>query len=176
MLYFLETGRLGFRSWAPDDLELALGLWGDPAVTRMIDARSELSPEDVREKLRLEIEREQEHGVQYWPIFFRETGEHAGCCGLRPYGSGAGNFELGFHIRSAFWRMGIAEEAARGVIDHAFEHLNARSLFAGHHPRNLASAGLLGKLGFAPVGSELYPPTGLEHPTYVLSGSSWRRG
>ena len=37
--YFLITERAGFRAWTPDDLPLALTLWGDPAVMRFIDAR-----------------------------------------------------------------------------------------------------------------------------------------
>jgi len=31
------TTRLVFRSWLPTDFDLALGLWGDPRVTAMID-------------------------------------------------------------------------------------------------------------------------------------------
>ncbi len=37
--YFLRSKRLGFRRWIEDDLDLALGLWGDPTVTRLIDRR-----------------------------------------------------------------------------------------------------------------------------------------
>jgi ribosomal-protein-alanine N-acetyltransferase len=82
---FLETTRLIFRTWAETDLELAHGLWGDPRVTRLIDAREKLSIDKVRERLAQEIASEKAYGVQYWPIFLRSTGEHIGCCGLRAY-------------------------------------------------------------------------------------------
>lgn len=38
--------------------------------------------------------------MQYWPIFLRETDEHVGCCGLRPYDLSKGIYETGFHIRN----------------------------------------------------------------------------
>ena len=36
MNYFLKSDRLGFRLWAEDGLPLAMQLWGDPEVTKMI--------------------------------------------------------------------------------------------------------------------------------------------
>ena len=54
------------------------------------------------------------------------------------------------------------------VIRHAFKELELSALFAGHHPNNRASASVLRKLGFRHTHHELYPPTGLEHPSYLL--------
>ena len=72
-----------FPPLVPDDLDLALGLWGDAAVTRLIGGP--FPPERVRERLAREIATQAEHGVQYWPLFLLADGGHAGCCGLRPY-------------------------------------------------------------------------------------------
>jgi hypothetical protein len=44
-------------------------LWGDPAVTALIDSRGKLTTAQVGEKLRAEIERERSGGVQYWALF-----------------------------------------------------------------------------------------------------------
>jgi RimJ/RimL family protein N-acetyltransferase len=166
--YFLRTQRLGLRCWREDDLELAVSLWGDPEVTRLIDARGRLTPDDVGARLRQEIACEREHGVQYWPMFLLEGGEHVGCCGLRPRAGPGPVYELGVHVRSRHWRRGFAEEAAGAVIGHAFTRLGASGLFAGHNPGNHASRGLLQKLGFRHTHDELYPPTGLQHPSYLL--------
>ena len=111
---------------------------------------------------------DQEHGIQYWPIFLRESGQHVGCCGLRPYDSDKRVLETGFQIRSGFWRQGIATEAARAVIDCAFAELRVSGLFAGHNPRNAPSRALLRKLGFRFTHEEYYEPTGLMHPSYLL--------
>src|SRR5579872_1014599 len=66
-------------------------------------------------------------------------GEHVGCCGLRPHDPSRRIYELGVHIRSSWWRRGLAEEAAAAVIRHAFDNLGAAALFAGHNPNNHAS-------------------------------------
>jgi ribosomal-protein-alanine N-acetyltransferase len=168
MTYFLRTRRLGFRRWADDDFGLAAALWGDPQVMRLIDARGAFTPEQVREKLDREIANERFHRVQYWPVFLLEDDAHVGCCGLRPRDPKKGVYELGFHIRSPLWGRGYASEAAQAVVAYAFDHLGVRALFAGHHPENAASRRLLEKLGFECTGEELYPPTGLRHPSYML--------
>jgi len=64
-----RTGRLAARSWQIEDLPLAMELWGDPAVTALIDSRGKLTEAQVYEKLNAEIERERSSGVQYWALF-----------------------------------------------------------------------------------------------------------
>jgi RimJ/RimL family protein N-acetyltransferase len=122
----------------------------------------------VRERLRLEIERMESLGIQYWPIFLLDGDRHAGCAGLRPSGDEPRVYELGFHLRRDFWGQGLATEAARAVIDYAVGTLGAEALMAGHHPSNRASRKVLLKLGFVYVGMQLYPPTGVVEPTYRL--------
>ena len=172
--YLFTTRRLGFRAWSEDDLDLALGLWGDPEVTRLIDARGKLSEGQVRARLSQEISTAESHGVQYWPIFLLENHEHVGCCGLRPYNEPGGIGELGVHIGSRHWGQGYATEAARAVMAHAFEKLGGTGLFAGHNPKNQASRHILGNLGFRYTHDELYEPTGLEHPCYLLTAEQYR--
>jgi [ribosomal protein S5]-alanine N-acetyltransferase len=109
--------------------------------------------------------------VQDWPIFLLENDQHDGCAGLRPYRVDEGVYELGFHIRTAYWGQGIAQEAALAVVKFGFETLGAKALFAGHHPDNGASRRVLAKLGFRFTQEEFYPPTGLMHPSYLLTGT-----
>jgi [ribosomal protein S5]-alanine N-acetyltransferase len=166
MDYFLTSARLGFRCWKDDDLPLAMKLWGDPEVTSRIGGP--FTPEMVRLRLAKEISQMQEQGLQYWPIFLLQSDQHVGCAGLRPYRAEQRVYELGAHIRRAFWRRGLANEAGCAVITYAFEVLRAEALFAGHHPENEASRRLLTKLGFVYTRDELYPPTRLMHPSYLL--------
>jgi RimJ/RimL family protein N-acetyltransferase len=169
--YFLHTQRLGFRPWTSADLDLALGLWGDPAVTRFIGGP--FSTLQVRERLRHEIANLTAYGVQYWPIFLRTDDTHVGCCGLRPYPPAPGVYEIGFHLRSAYWGHGFAVEAAQAIIAYAFERLRAAGLFAGHHPAHAASRQVLSQLGFRYTHDEFYAPTGLKHPSYRLSAEEY---
>lgn len=167
-MYFMTSERLGFRSWANDDLELAVGLWGDYEVTRLFDARGALSSQQVLERLNNEIALQLQYNVQYWPVFNLKSGNHIGCAGLRPYDLEKNMYEIGFHIRSQHWRQGYAFEAAKQVIDYAFTSKKISSLFAGHNPKNDASRNLLTKLGFQYTHDEFYKPTGLNHPSYLL--------
>jgi RimJ/RimL family protein N-acetyltransferase len=164
---------LGFRFWSTSDLELALGLWGDPAVTLLIDARGQLSREEVKQRLEQELVSAESHNIQYWPIFVLENDEHIGCCGLRPYDLARQIYEIGFHIRSQHWGNGYATEAAQRVIAYAFDVLDAQGLFAGHNPRNTASCHILLKLGFSYTHDEFYEPTGLNHPSYMLTADEY---
>jgi len=162
--WWLTTPRLGFGRWRGTDLNLALALWGDPEVARLIGGP--WSEAEVAARLNAEIAMATSHGVQYWPVFLRATGDLVGAAGLRP--REPGGYELGFHLRPAHWGRGYGREAAEATIGHAFETLGARFLFAGHHPDNAPSKRLLERLGFRPTHDELYPPTGLRHPCYRL--------
>jgi [ribosomal protein S5]-alanine N-acetyltransferase len=166
--YFLITARLGFGVWTPDDLPLSMALWGDPRVTRFIGGP--FSSQQVRDRLAREIANQGEHGFQYWPVFLLSSGEHVGCCGLRPYPASQGVLEFGAHLRPECWGQGYGREAGQAVIRYAFTRLGARGLFAGHHPQNEASKALLRSLGFQCTGEEYYSPTGLLHLSYLLSG------
>jgi len=167
--YFLTSLRLGFRKWVPADLPLALALWTNPQVTRLLGGP--FSPQQVEERFRREIALQESSGIQYWPIFLRSSDEHVGCAGLRPYQPSAHVLELGFHLLPACWGQGLAEEAGRAVIAYAFETMGAPRLFAGHHPENAASRRVLEKLGFRYSHDEIYPPTGLMNPSYFLDAA-----
>jgi ribosomal-protein-alanine N-acetyltransferase len=173
--YFLCTQRLGFRPWREEDINLAQSLWGDPLVTEYIVAQEHLSEDQVKGRLLQEIATAKEHGFQYWPIFLRRSGDHVGCCGLRPYDLPRSVYEFGVHIRSTHWRRGYAFESSCAVIEHAFDTLKVKSLFAGHNPKNEVSRRLLEKLGFRYTHDEFYPPTGLHHPSYVLNADDCMR-
>ena len=164
-----RTERLVTRSWRIADLPLAMELWGDPAVTALIDSRGKLSDAQVEKKLRAEIERERSSGVQYWALFDHRNGDFVGCGGLRPwvYTPGEANFEVGFHLVKRCWGKGYATEAALGAIGYAWERLQLSKVYGGHHPDNRASEKILKKLGFEFIENHFYEPTGLMHPCYV---------
>lgn len=164
--YFLKSERLGFRWWSEGDIELALGLWGNPDVTRLIGGP--FTDEQVQERLARERACARKDRIQYWPIFLIDSGEHVGCCGLRGYQSRDRVYELGFHLRPAYWGLGLAKEAGRAVIGFAFERLDPAAVVAGHHPENEASRRVLTALGFTYTHDERYGPTGLLHRMYML--------
>lgn len=164
--YFLKTTRLGFSKWQVGDTANAIKLWGDPEVTKYIDARPRLTDKQAMERLYIELANEQKYGVQYWPLFLLQTGEFIGCCGTRPYYGDDSIYNFGFHICPEFWRKGYTYEAAIAALAYIKDVVGLKYMTAGHHPENLVSRHLLLKLGFRHVRDEIYPPTGLAHPLY----------
>jgi [ribosomal protein S5]-alanine N-acetyltransferase len=165
--YFLTSPRLGFGTWTAADLPLATALWGDPAVTRYHGGA--WSADQIQTRLNQEIASLHQSGVQYWPLFQRDTGEHVGCCGLHPHDPAAGIWELGCHLKRAFWSLKLGREAARAVIAHRFTLPQTRAIRAGHHPSNEASKRFLQSLGFRHTHDEFYPPSQMIEPYYLLT-------
>ncbi len=55
--------------------------------------------------------------------------------------------ELGYWIGEEHWNHGYATEAAKGIIDFCFVHLNLNKVFAQYMKHNLASERVLEKCG-----------------------------
>lgn len=172
--YFMRTSHLGFGTWAPDDLGLAMGLWGDARVTRLIGGPFSLGW--VRDRLAREMSTQAAFRFQYWPIFRLSDDAHLGCCRIRPVPGKNDVLELGFHLGGEQWVQGFATEAASAVINYAFATLEAVALVAGHHPQNEASRHVLQRLGFRFTHDEFYAPTGLDHHSYALAAGETAPG
>lgn len=174
MSYFLQTRRLGFRTWDEADLPLAVGLWTDAEV--MGHMGGAMSAEGAAARMRLQMENQRMLGFQYWPMFCLENGTHAGCAGLRPFHEHTDVIEIGVHLARAFWSGRYGEEAARAVIGWAWTHTPAEALVAGHGPRNEHSKALIGRLGFVYTHHEPWGPHETMHPYYRLERPAMRDG
>jgi ribosomal-protein-alanine N-acetyltransferase len=98
--------------------------------------------------------REQEIDRAYrFHLFERPSERVIGTIGLTNVVRGcfqSANF--GFGVCASREGQGVMREACEAVIAHAFDELNLHRLEASHQPQNLASAGLLRRLGFVPYG------------------------
>jgi len=159
------TSRLRFRKWTAADLPLRRRCWGDARVTALIGGPFEEGrPGDPR--------RAAGHGPGGGESSTGRSSSLPAENSPAAAGSGRGrraNSSSDSTSGRSTGERDSATEAARAAIAFAFEEDQARELFAGHHPRNAASARTLRKLGFRRSGNELYPPTGLRHPSYVLT-------
>ena len=174
--FFLNTERLGFSVWSQEDLPDAIELWGNPEVTKFVVAGGKMSREQVEQRLRKEIETNDKFNVQYWPVFLKEANMVIGCCGLRPYDPEKKIYEMGVYLKEEYFGKGFAKEACIAVIRYAFDMLNAEAIFVGHNPNNIRSARLIKKLGFKYTHDEFYAPTGLNHPSYLMTREEYAKG
>ena len=168
---FPASARLTFRAWTEDDLPLARSLWTDPDV--MGHMGGPMSEDGVCERLELEMTRQRELGVQYWPMFLRETGAFAGCAGLRPWHDEENVFEAGVHVARPFWSTRLGEAAALAVARFAFGELGVQALTAGHGPENVNSKALLERLGFTYTHKEPWGAQAILHPFYRLERAQY---
>jgi RimJ/RimL family protein N-acetyltransferase len=72
--------------------------------------------------------------------------------GVGFYRRRSGAAELGFWLGRPWWGRGYATEAAQAVVRHGFEVTGLPGFTSSHFAENWASAGVLRKLGFEPVG------------------------
>jgi [ribosomal protein S5]-alanine N-acetyltransferase len=90
-------------------------------------------------------------------VALRATGTAIGTCLLFRHEASSQRAELGYVLGHAHWGQGFMAEALNALIGWAFSPLPVgglalRRLEAEVDPRNLASAALLGRLGFAAEG------------------------
>lgn len=163
--------RLKFRSWSEEDAALAEALWCDPQVTRFFGGP--ISREQARDRLRLECERGESLGIQYWPVFLRETGEFAGCAGLRPWSMDSSTTEVGVNLMRAAWGRRLGEEALRAVLAHGFGTLGLPVVVAGHGTEHENSRKLLERVGFRYTHNILWGPKAIDVCMWAMTAEMW---
>lgn len=72
-----------------------------------------------------------------------------GYCGVRIENSAHRRAEMFYAYVPSVWGQGIATEAARRVVDFAFDDLGMHRIWASIHPENEASKRVLQKIGFS---------------------------
>jgi len=130
--WVIETARLGLRRLRAEDID---------HIRRM----PWLNPERV---IRRSLEGYQTAGHGFLAVVLKTTGEFAGVCGLLDQQiEGQREQEVGYHLIEAFHGRGLATEAARAVMDYAFDVLGLDRVVSFIEPGNLASARVAAKNG-----------------------------
>ena len=145
-----ETSRLRLRAYTRADIDRLAALYADPDVTaftrlgRLTRAQAEATLDGY-----LADWRDRPFGM--CAAILKASGEFAGECGLFWLErSGEPALRYAFHKR--FWGRGLASEAARGIIDHAFGRLGLVRLVSFVEAPNEASHGVMRKLGLVVEG------------------------
>ena len=82
--------------------------------------------------------------------------------------------EIGWRLHRDHWGRGVASEAARAIVDHAFGTLRPDELLAVCDPDNKASWTVMARLGMQPLGLQRW--YGRDVTTYRLGAAEWRAG
>lgn len=144
----LETERLILRPLIVEDAEEAFANWtSDSEVAKFMRWDVHKSAEETREWLRAEAEAVEEGGIYDWGFVLRETGELIGSGGLS-LSVEAGLFELGYNIMRKYWNCGYATEAAKKIVEFAWNNMGEKKLYCCHAKDNPASGRVMEKAGF----------------------------
>ena len=145
----IETERLRLRRFHLEDLEPFFQLCSRPEVIRYAQARPLESLAQAREYMEAVPFRDYAtHGYGRFACVWKATGEVIGFSGIK-YVPEIDDNELGYRFLPEYWGRGLATEAGRASIDFARDTLRLARLVALIHPDNVASVGVVGKLGFA---------------------------
>lgn len=145
----LTTERLVLRQIAPDDLELHMQHLNTPQVMAYLGGV--MPRERIAEKHARTADLWAQSGFGFMMMEERASGELVGHCGMKrvdhPLAPNPGDHEIGWLVREDRWRRGYAFEAMRAVVDWGFTAFAAPRIVALTAEKNLASRGLMEKLG-----------------------------
>lgn len=153
-MFQLTTQRLILREPIEGDAEaLHAAVFGDPVAMRYIGDGSPRTVEQVRSSQHRKIDCLTKHGVTLWTVILRETGEVVGDCGVIPIAWQGPAFELAYRFGKMAWGQGLATEAGRAALTHAWEATDLPEITGVTDLRNDASQRVLTKLGFEDLGT-----------------------
>jgi [ribosomal protein S5]-alanine N-acetyltransferase len=147
-----ETIRLALRPFTRSDIDDLHRLWVDPAMRKYLWDDEVISRETTAEVIEASLESFDQYGFGFWTISFRDDPTTIGFCGLRHFTDDQGNgpdVEILYGVTARHCNRGIAREAARAVLQFAFDQAGLERVYAGADPPNQASIRVMEKIGMA---------------------------
>jgi RimJ/RimL family protein N-acetyltransferase len=146
----LSTPRLVLSPAREEDLDPLHALWTEPSVRRFLFDDRVLAAAEARAHLAESAASFAERGFGVWLV--REVGspEPTGFAGL--LGAGGREPSLIYGVHPGRCGRGLATEAGRAVLEHAFGVLRVPRVVADVDEPNVASVRVLEKLGMRRVG------------------------
>lgn len=144
---FIETERLLIRKWQlPRDLDEALAIYGDPQTMHFIPCGALGQEQTVRLVQRM-MDRDEQQGYGIWPVVHKADHRVIGECGITQIPGHEPDIEIAWIFHKAYLGQGYATEAARAVMQYAFEELQIARLYALIDRSNAPSIAVANRLG-----------------------------
>lgn len=142
----LEKERVILLPWQSEDWLAFKPIAIDPLVVKYI-SNGVPWPDS---KIIAFVERQRSHFVEagycLWKLLVKGESGVAGFCGLQPLDDLEG-VEIGWWLAPAYWRQGLATEAAREVMNGGFTRCGLNRIVAIAQRENRASIRIMEKLG-----------------------------
>lgn len=149
----LQTDRLQVRPFDETDADALYAMHSNAHVMRYWDAPPWTEHDRAKQFIE-KCRRMANDGTGVRPAIDRlDDGGFIGWCSLTGWNPDYRSAELGYCFTEAAWGHGYATEAARAVLQWAYDTLDLNRVEARADTRNIASARVLEKLGFVREGT-----------------------
>ena len=189
----LRTARLLLVPLADRHLDLEIRLDSDPEVLRYISGRARSRDEVVTSHARRMALADKVDGLGYWMAFGSDAG-------TRPEREDEGEFvglmmlppahgpdqpddptvcDLGYRLVRSHWRRGLASEASRELLRHAFDTIGQSRVIAQTMAVNAGSRGVMAAIGmryvrtYFPLWDEPLPGADQGEVEYEITREMW---
>jgi RimJ/RimL family protein N-acetyltransferase len=196
----LRTDRLLLVPLADRHLELEVQLDSDPEVLRYISGRAHARDEVLESHARRTALAGRVDGLGYWMAFGSGDGSDGS---TPPEGEDEGEFvglmmlppahgpdqpddpsvaDLGYRLVRRHWRKGLASEASRALLRHAFDTVGQSRAIAQTMAVNTGSRGVMKAIGmryvrtYFPSWDEPLPGADLGEVEYEMTRPMWQAG
>lgn len=141
-----ETPRLLLETWGLNDFEAFAAIARDPQVMRFIAEGAPWPDARIGWFMGKQSALQETLGFCNWKLTDRASHELIGFCGLAPLQL-VNEIEIGWWLKPAYWRKGLAFEAAERVVSAAFNEHAIRRIVARAYRANTRSVTLMERLG-----------------------------
>jgi len=157
----IETGRLILRGYREEDRAAFAALNGNPRVGAWLAGTLDRAQSDaMMDRINAHIAA---HGFGLWGAETKADGRLVGFIGLTTVAGGelpvGPALEMGWRLIPECWGQGLASEGAAAVLAWAQRRLDAEEIIAFTAATNLASQGVMRKIGMTPD-----PARDFDHP------------
>ncbi|WP_404938561.1 GNAT family N-acetyltransferase [Pseudomonas sp. JDS08PS003] len=143
-----DTPNLILRPRTLEHFEACLRMDLDPEVTRFTPGIWD-GGQWHRDFLQLRMTQNFGERCGYWAIFAKEApNDFLGWVSFIPFDAVGPELEMGWRLVRRAWGRGVASEAARRIVEHAFADPEVERIVADAHIDNGASLAVARKIGF----------------------------
>ncbi len=148
----LETERLDLRPLSAHDAPALHRISNEPPVRRYLWDDEPVTHARIEEVVAQSVRMFSEEGVGLFGVRLRGSQELVGFCGFGHTPGGPQEIELIYELLPELWSKGLATEASRACLRHAFAEVGLDRVVAGADAPNVASLRVIEKLGMKAVG------------------------
>jgi RimJ/RimL family protein N-acetyltransferase len=150
--YLFKSERLGFRTWADNDLESMAAINSDPEVMKFFpNTQAKEHTKNFIERMSSQFKK---RGYCYFAVEILKTKEFIGFIGLSRQTYEADFtpcIDIGWRLKKDTWGKGFATEGAARCLEFAFSQLKLNQIFSIASIINEPSINVMKKIGMSKV-------------------------